>query len=213
MAQVVPQWVLRSVIGEHEGAGELPTSPDPSWPPEAVVMAQLEALQSVTLHLSLPPAQCPRCLLMHTNAFDCSVCHLVLHLVRDMPSHCRQRDVARVFAFASPSNQAMTGPLPNFAAMLSSPMYEPLLGHTLAEMHLVAQRGSDKATVVVRKSCLCRMFCHKLLFAGQSCSFNHCPLQTSCPPFNFSNLATLASCCTCGSSHCRKARPFVQTAG
>ena len=67
----------------------------------------------------------------------------------------------------------MTGPLPNFAAMLSSPMYEPLLGHTLAEMHLVAQRGSDKATVVVRKSCLCHILCHKLPFASQLCSLNH----------------------------------------
>ena len=45
MVQVVPQWVLRSVVGEPEGSGELPASPDPSWPPEAVVMAQLEALQ------------------------------------------------------------------------------------------------------------------------------------------------------------------------
>ena len=41
----------------------------------------------------------------------------------------RERDYARVYAFASPANKESTGPLDRFAAMLDNPLYRPLLGH------------------------------------------------------------------------------------
>ncbi|KAG2450290.1 hypothetical protein HYH02_004798 [Chlamydomonas schloesseri] len=44
----------------------------------------------------------------------------------------KANDPATVFAFASPGNQAATGPLERFATMLQNPMYRPLLRHRTA---------------------------------------------------------------------------------
>jgi hypothetical protein len=41
----------------------------------------------------------------------------------------RLGDFAAVFAFASPQNQAATGPLERFRAMLHTPAYVPLIKH------------------------------------------------------------------------------------
>jgi hypothetical protein len=38
------RWLLRSITGEF-ASDELPAHPSPSFPPEAVVQAQLEALR------------------------------------------------------------------------------------------------------------------------------------------------------------------------
>ena len=38
--------------------------------------------------------------------------------------------MARVFGFASPENQAATGPVERFEALLRNPMYRPLLEHS-----------------------------------------------------------------------------------
>lgn len=40
--------------------------------------------------------------------------------------------IATVFSFASPENQRATGPLANFVALVKSPPYRPLVGHTRA---------------------------------------------------------------------------------
>ena len=47
---------------------------------------------------------------------------------------CRSLDHETVFAFASPANQAATGPVERFASMLRTPAYEPLLRHRSADI-------------------------------------------------------------------------------
>ena len=42
------------------------------------------------------------------------------------------RGIAVVFRFASPENRSVTGPLSRFAAMIRSPLYEPMLNHVSA---------------------------------------------------------------------------------
>ncbi|KAG1680136.1 hypothetical protein FOA52_000249 [Chlamydomonas sp. UWO 241] len=61
----------------------------------------------------------------------------------------RQRDVARVFAFASPDNRAATGPVERFGEMLESPMYKALLGHSNAETLRRIQLTPDTYAEVV----------------------------------------------------------------
>ena len=46
----------------------------------------------------------------------------------------REGDFAAVFAFASPQNQAATGPLERFTRMLRTPAYAPLIGHRAASI-------------------------------------------------------------------------------
>lgn len=41
--------------------------------------------------------------------------------------------IATVFAFASPANRAMTGPLARFTQMLHNPLYLPMLGYRAAQ--------------------------------------------------------------------------------
>jgi hypothetical protein len=47
--------------------------------------------------------------------------------------------IARVWAFAHPSNRRMTGPLSRFAKMLQSPNYRALIGHRAHKMRLLSQ--------------------------------------------------------------------------
>jgi hypothetical protein len=42
------------------------------------------------------------------------------------------RGIATVFRFASPENRSVTGPLPRFAAMIRSPLYQAMLNHVSA---------------------------------------------------------------------------------
>jgi len=57
--------------------------------------------------------------------------------------------IARVWAFAHPSNRAVTGPLPRFRLMLQSPNYRALVGHRSHHMKQVSLTV-DKAHYVVR---------------------------------------------------------------
>ena len=110
--------MLRSVRGEPApasagadatGAGAAAAAvrrPAPAHPPEAVVAAQLAALQ--------------------------------------------EERFADVFAHASPSNRAATGPLPRFARMLHAPAYAPLLGHGGAETLQRLQPSVDVFMELVR---------------------------------------------------------------
>jgi len=43
------------------------------------------------------------------------------------------RGIAAVFRFASPANQAVTGPLDRFIGMLKNPLYRPMLDHSSAQ--------------------------------------------------------------------------------
>ena len=43
--QVVKRWFLKGITGEPAHPGDLPAKPEPCWGPEAVVQAQLAALQ------------------------------------------------------------------------------------------------------------------------------------------------------------------------
>ncbi len=45
----------------------------------------------------------------------------------------RDSGIATAFAFASPSNKQITGPLDRFIPMVKSPLYSPLLNHHSAE--------------------------------------------------------------------------------
>lgn len=56
---------------------------------------------------------------------------------------------AQVWAFAHPSNRAMTGPLPRFTRMLKSLNYRPLIGHRQHFLRLV-EETKDKAHFAVR---------------------------------------------------------------
>lgn len=51
--------------------------------------------------------------------------------------------IQAAWAFASPENQAATGPLARFAAMLRGPVYGGLLSHRAAHLGPVHQRGDD----------------------------------------------------------------------
>ena len=45
----------------------------------------------------------------------------------------------QVWAFAHPSNKAMTGPLPRFARLFDLPAYRPLLGHSTSNITRLAE--------------------------------------------------------------------------
>ena len=45
----------------------------------------------------------------------------------------------QVWAFAHPSNKAMTGPLPRFARLFDLPAYRPLLGHSTSTITRLAE--------------------------------------------------------------------------
>ena len=53
--------------------------------------------------------------------------------------------IATVFAFSSPANQAATGPLARFVALVKSPAYRPLIGHRRAVRAPIRVTG-DEAT-------------------------------------------------------------------
>ena len=55
----------------------------------------------------------------------------------------RQRDIATVYAFASPANRRNSGPLGNFAALLDTPIYRPLVGHLDSEVLRPRMRASS----------------------------------------------------------------------
>lgn len=61
----------------------------------------------------------------------------------------RDSGVAQVWAFAHPSNRAMTGPLSRFTRMLKSPNYRALIGHRDHFLRLVKET-KDKAHFAVR---------------------------------------------------------------
>ena len=48
-------------------------------------------------------------------------------------------EMQQVWAFAHPSNKAMTGPLARFAKLFDMPAYRPLLGHTSHQILRLAQ--------------------------------------------------------------------------
>ena len=48
-------------------------------------------------------------------------------------------EMQQVWAFAHPSNKAMTGPLPRFARLFDLPAYRPLLGHKSHQILRLAQ--------------------------------------------------------------------------
>jgi hypothetical protein len=58
-------------------------------------------------------------------------------------------DAAGVFRFASPTNQAATGPAERFAQMLQSPLYRPLLQHQQADLLRSVQMRPDTALLIV----------------------------------------------------------------
>ncbi|PSC68411.1 DUF4864 domain-containing [Micractinium conductrix] len=103
--QVVKKWFLKGITGEAACPGDLPSKPEPCWGPEAVVMAQLEALQA--------------------------------------------GDASGVFRFASPSNQAATGPVERFAGMLETDPFRPLLRHLSAEVLRTVQMTADNTWLIV----------------------------------------------------------------
>lgn len=57
--------------------------------------------------------------------------------------------VARVWAFAHPSNRAVTGPLARFSRMLQSPSYKALIGHQSHHMRQVSI-SDDKAHFAIK---------------------------------------------------------------
>ena len=56
--------------------------------------------------------------------------------------------MAAAYAFASPGNQAATGPLPRFARMLRAPAYRGLLGSRAVQLGPV-EESADEARVEV----------------------------------------------------------------
>lgn len=100
---IIEEFVVENVTGEP--VGEAPEQPDKRNPPEAVVSAQLRALEA--------------------------------------------RDVGRVFAFASPENRAVTGPVDRFATMLSTPPYDVLMGAQELRVVRSAQLSREKFLAVV----------------------------------------------------------------
>ncbi|KXZ56666.1 hypothetical protein GPECTOR_1g60 [Gonium pectorale] len=59
-------------------------------------------------------------------------------------------DAATVFAFASPGNQAVTGPLERFSTLLRNPMYRPLLRHRRSTPYRRTMLTSDSYSEVVQ---------------------------------------------------------------
>ena len=93
----------------------------------------------------------------------------------------RYGDFATVFAFASPQNQAATGPVERFASMLRTPAYAPLIGHSAASIVttmqvmlltlLVLQAGNSMQ--VIKLSLYVHLYWHKqqkVVGRANSCS-------------------------------------------
>jgi len=57
--------------------------------------------------------------------------------------------IAVVFSFASPRNQAVTGPLPRFIAMVKSPPYRPMIGFEQAQIGPLQVSGDAARQTVV----------------------------------------------------------------
>ena len=51
--------------------------------------------------------------------------------------------IRTAWSFASPGNQAATGPLERFAGMLRNPLYAGLLEHRAASLGTLAERGDE----------------------------------------------------------------------
>ncbi|GAB4515993.1 MAG: hypothetical protein OHK0046_20430 [Anaerolineae bacterium] len=52
------------------------------------------------------------------------------------------RGIRAAFLFASPENQAMTGPVERFIEMVKNPLYAPMIGFERAELGLMVLLGS-----------------------------------------------------------------------
>jgi hypothetical protein len=71
-----------------------------------------------------------------------------LAALRDNDVPAADAGIATVFAFSSPANQAATGPLPRFVALVKSPAYRPLIGHRRAAPGPMGVRGRDASQEV-----------------------------------------------------------------
>ncbi|MDQ6707314.1 MAG: DUF4864 domain-containing protein, partial [Acidobacteriota bacterium] len=61
----------------------------------------------------------------------------------------QRNDISKAFAFASPGNRAVTGPIEKFVLLVKNPLYRPLLNHRSVEFSPI-QITSDHAEQRVR---------------------------------------------------------------
>lgn len=64
----------------------------------------------------------------------------------------RDSGIAIAFRFASPANQAATGPLANFILLVKNPLYQPLLNHRSVERAPVKIAGDEAQQRVILMS-------------------------------------------------------------
>lgn len=63
----------------------------------------------------------------------------------------KDNGIAIAFRFASPGNQAVTGPLANFILLVRNPLYSPMLNHRKAErgpMHVEGSQAQQRVTLL-----------------------------------------------------------------
>jgi hypothetical protein len=61
----------------------------------------------------------------------------------------RRSRMGRAFRFASPSNKQVTGPLENFARIVKSPAYSPILNHISSSI-IGSEVKDDQAKIAVK---------------------------------------------------------------
>jgi hypothetical protein len=97
-----------------------------------------------------PPAPTARAAPSAKLAPD-EVVRLVTEAMRHNDSPAADTGIATAFAFASPGNRQVTGPLARFVPMVKSPMYGPLLNYVKIEYAPVRVQG-DYAEQLVKVS-------------------------------------------------------------
>jgi hypothetical protein len=78
------------------------------------------------------------------------------------------RGIAIVFRFASPATRSATGPLPRFAAMIRSPIYQPMLNHLSAvydDTQVVGDLARQQVAIATRDG---RVFVYAFILRRQT---------------------------------------------
>ncbi|GLC33028.1 hypothetical protein PLESTF_000134100 [Pleodorina starrii] len=127
-ARVEYVWQLVAVTGEAmEPEPEMCLGPEGVGREEAAAAAAEAVIGGSQPHPSLPPEA----------------------VIGAQLEALAREDVAAVFAFASPANKAVTGPLERFTALFQNPVYRPLLRHRAAEpLHMASRRPGHHSAVV-----------------------------------------------------------------
>jgi hypothetical protein len=79
-----------------------------------------------------------------------AVVGIVLHALQHNDDPVADHGIAVTFAFTSPENRDVTGPIDRFRALVKSSAYRPIIGHTRADrgpLQVVAQHAREQVAI------------------------------------------------------------------